>query len=92
MMHRVWTAIAISGVLMVPVVLTRTRLLSEGKKAARTYHDTKHNDYHEWNSHEDQAFRAYAAENHRGHSDFSRLKEDDQQAYWDWRHTIPTRF
>jgi hypothetical protein len=52
----------------------------------RSYHDKKHNDDHEWNNHEDQAYRIYAKENHRKYRDFSRLKENDQQSYWDWRH------
>jgi len=56
------------------------------QKAARTYHDKNHNDDHEWNSHEDQAYRVYVKDNHRKYRDFSKVNENDQQAYWDWRH------
>src|ERR1700681_2509413 len=42
----------------------------------------QHNDDHQWNSHEDQAYRAYAKENHRKYSNFAKLKDNDQQAYW----------
>jgi hypothetical protein len=53
---------------------------------ARTYHDKEHNDDHHWDAHEDKAYRVWAKENHRKYQDFSRLKENDQQAYWGWRH------
>jgi hypothetical protein len=52
----------------------------------RRYHDARHNDDHEWNDHEDRAYRMWGQENHRKYNDFSRLRERDQQSYWDWRH------
>jgi len=53
---------------------------------AKSYHDKGHNDDHQWNSHEDKAYRIWAKENHRKYRDFAKLKEEDQQAYWGWRH------
>jgi hypothetical protein len=50
------------------------------------YHDNSHNDDHEWNSHEDQAYKMWNKENHRKSVSFGKLKENDQQAYWGWRH------
>ena len=61
-------------------------LRAEDNKTARTYHDKKRNDDHEWNALEDQAYQIYAKENHRKSRDFSTLKDNDQQAYWGWRH------
>ena len=58
---------------------------SEQQKTQR-YHDAKHNDDHEWNGREDQAYNMWAQESHRKSDDFSRLKSRDQQSYWDWRH------
>jgi hypothetical protein len=52
----------------------------------RSYHDKQHNDDHEWNSHEDKAYRMWAKENHRKYRDFAKLKEEDRQSYWAWRH------
>jgi len=80
------SVILLSAALIVPAIIAPTALRAEDKKAARSYHDKQHNDDHEWNSHEDQAYRAYAKENHRKYSDFNRLKDNDQQAYWGWRH------
>jgi hypothetical protein len=50
------------------------------------YHDTAHNDDHAWNNHEDRAYRMWAKQNHRRYVAFPKLRQDDQQAYWSWRH------
>jgi hypothetical protein len=52
----------------------------------RKFHDAAHNDDHAWNSHEDQAYRIWVKQNHRKYANFQTLKEEDQQAYWNWRH------
>ncbi len=71
---------------MAPLALAPLVLGADDNRSARSYHDKKNNDDHQWNNHEDQAYRIYAKENHRKYRDFSRLKENDQQAYWGWRH------
>jgi hypothetical protein len=76
----------LGAALGMPIAITPMAVAAESNQTARSYHDKKHNDDHEWNGHEDQAYRMYAKENHRKYRDFSRLKENDQQAYWDWRH------
>jgi hypothetical protein len=83
---RFFTAALLGAALMVPVAMTPIAFGAEDNKTGRSYHDKKHNDDHEWNNHEDQAYRMYAKENHRKYHEFSGLKENDQQAYWDWRH------
>lgn len=50
------------------------------------YHDRDHNDDHEWNRNEDRAYRIYLRDNHRKYQNFNRLKDEDQQSYWRWRH------
>jgi len=80
---RFCNVVLLGAALIVPVALTPLSLSAE---TAKTYHDKDHNDDHQWNSHEDRAYRMYAKENHRKYSNFSRLKENDQQAYWGWRH------
>ncbi len=85
-MPRFWNAALLCAALTVPIAMAPTALRAEDQKSARKYHDKKHNDDHEWNDHEDQAYRQYAKENHRKYKDFSKLKENDQQAYWGWRH------
>ena len=52
----------------------------------RHYHDKDHNDDHEWNDREERAYRMWLKENHRKHRDFDKLRDEDRQAYWGWRH------
>jgi hypothetical protein len=84
-MPRFWNAALLGAALIVPMAMAPTALRAEDKPG-RTYHDKQHNDDHQWNSHEDQAYRMYAKENHRKYSNFAKLNDNDQQAYWGWRH------
>ncbi len=85
-MSHFWSTALLSTALMAPIAMAPTALRAEGQKAARSYHDKQHNDDHAWNGQEDKAYRIYAKQNHRKYSDFSKLKEEDQQGYWNWRH------
>jgi hypothetical protein len=77
---RLLSTTLLSAALMITVV--PAGLLAADQK----YHDKEHNDDHSWNSHEDKAYRMWAKENHRKYVAFSKLKDEDQQAYWGWRH------
>ena len=72
--------------LVTPLAIAPATLLAADQRPARTYHDNEHNDDHQWNAHEDQAYKMYAKQNHRKAGDFSKLNDSDQQAYWGWRH------
>jgi len=85
MMFRFLNAALLGAALLIPVAVVPTALRADDRKA-RSYHDKQHNDEHEWNGQEDKAYRMYAKENHRKSGDFAKLKENDQQAYWGWRH------
>jgi hypothetical protein len=80
---RFCNAALLSATLILPVVLAPLSLRAED---AKTYHDKQHNDDHTWNSNEDQAYKMYAKENHRKATNFAKLNDNDQQAYWGWRH------
>ncbi len=82
-LSRFCNAAVLSAALIIPVALTPISLRAE---AAKTYHDKGHNDDHTWNSNEDQAYKMYAKENHRKAGTFAKLNDNDQQAYWGWRH------
>jgi hypothetical protein len=75
----------LGAALTIPMALAPTALLAQDQRA-RSYHDKDHNDDHEWNAHENQAYRMYNKQNHRKNVEFSTLHENDQQAYWGWRH------
>jgi hypothetical protein len=85
MMSRFWSVALLSAALMTPLAVAPTVLRAQDQKA-RTYHDKQHNDDHAWNGQEDKAYRIYAKQNHRKYSEFSKLNDDNQQAYWNWRH------
>src|ERR1700739_4134394 len=83
MISRFCSTALLGAGLITPILVAPIALRAQDH---RTYHDKQHNDDHEWNSHEDKAYRMYAKENHRKYRQFSTLKENDQQAYWGWRH------
>jgi Ni/Co efflux regulator RcnB len=85
-MPRFLNAALLCAALVVPMALAPSALRADDRDKARTYHDKQHNDDHEWNGHEDQAYRMWVKENHRKSNDFSKLKDKDQQSYWGWRH------
>jgi hypothetical protein len=84
-MPRFLMAALIGAALTVPMAIAPAALHAEDKNA-RTYHDTKHKDDHEWNDHEDQAYKIYATQKHRPSTEFGTLNSNDQQTYWNWRH------
>jgi hypothetical protein len=55
----------------------------------KRYRDRDGRDYHTWNSNEDRAYRQYLVEQHRDYRDFNRVKRNQQQQYFTWRHTHP---
>jgi hypothetical protein len=52
------------------------------------YYDRDHKDYHQWNSDEDRAYHQWYADRYRGKGfrDFKKLKHNEQEEYWKWRH------
>jgi hypothetical protein len=83
-MCRLCSLALLSAALIAPIAMIPLR--AQDHRAARTYHDKQHNDDHAWSGQEDKAYRIYAKQNHRKTTDFSKLKEEDQQNYWNWRH------
>jgi hypothetical protein len=81
-MPRFWNKALLGAALLAPLAVNSTPLRAE----EHHYHDKDHNDDHAWNSREDRAYRMWAKENHRKYRDFAKLKEEDQQSYWRWRH------
>jgi len=57
------------------------------EQTSRRYEDKVHNDAHEWNERETEAYRRYLKEHHKKYHDFSRAKKSEQNDYWNWRHS-----
>jgi hypothetical protein len=52
-------------------------------------YDSHHKDYHNWDDHEDRAYRSYLAEQHYEYRDYHKQNHRRQEAYWKWRHNHP---
>lgn len=81
--NRFLNATILSATLLAPVAVTTPALRADDHKS---YHDRERNEDHEWNAHEDKAYRIWVKENHRKYRDFGKLKEEERQDYWHWRH------
>ena len=58
----------------------------ERERENRVY-DSHHKDYHNWDQREDQTYRHWLEDRHQGYVEFNGLRERDQRAYWNWRHS-----
>src|ERR1700733_12525961 len=52
-------------------------------------YDSHHRDYHNWDDHEDRAYRRYLAEKHYEYREYQKQNHRRQEAYWSWRHSHP---
>ena len=82
MMKTLFMTALMGAALIIPVTIAPTQLRAADQK----YHDKGHNDDHEWNNHEDKAYRMWAKENHRKYVNFQKLRDEDREDYWRWRH------
>jgi hypothetical protein len=82
-MHRflILTAFALSAALIAPLAVRAD------DHHERRYYDRGGRDYHTWNSNEDRAYRHYLEEQHREYREFHRVRRNQQQDYFRWRHT-----
>jgi hypothetical protein len=64
-------------------------IISTGCAVHGRYYDSAHADYHSWGPAERAPYARWEAENHRSHIDYGKLKKEDQQGYWNWRHDHP---
>ena len=78
-----------NGVFM--LVLGLSVALASGCAGRLRVYDTEHRDYHRWDANEDRAYHDYWMENH-GHDpyrDYGKLNQNEQNDYWNWRHSHP---
>jgi hypothetical protein len=52
-------------------------------------YDRDHRDYHNWDDHEDRAYRRYLVVQHRPYRVYHRQHYRVQRHYWNWRHSHP---
>ena len=49
-------------------------------------YDPYRSDYHVWDSNEGVFYNQWVVETRRPQRDYKRLRKEDQQDYWKWRH------
>jgi len=79
---RVLSSAFLAGSLLIAVV-------GSGCAARVHVYDEYHSDYHNWDRHEDVAYRSYWGERHEPYRDYNKLNKDEQKDYWNWRHNHP---
>ncbi|HMD38027.1 MAG TPA: hypothetical protein VKH15_02030 [Candidatus Acidoferrum sp.] len=60
-----------------------------GQQSPTVVYDANHRDNHKWDDREDSAYRRWEAENHKDHQDFAKRQAEEQNDYWNWRHSHP---
>ena len=83
----------IRSLLLAAAIAAPTAIMAEPKPQdagvqIRVY-DRDHRDYHNWNDHEDRAYRGYLTERHRTYREYNRQHAREQRHYWKWRHEHP---
>jgi hypothetical protein len=89
-LHNLIGSLVLSAVIFAPAVVVPTAKAQEASVQVRIY-DKDHHDYHNWDDHEDRAYRRYLAEQRRDYIEYKKLNSRDQRAYWNWRHDHPDR-
>jgi hypothetical protein len=84
-MHR----FRILGGLLLGVALIVPVAATAAGDSDKRYYDRDGHDYHQWNDHEDRAYRVYLGEQHREYREFGRVKPERQREYFKWRHEHP---
>jgi hypothetical protein len=76
------TALVLSAVIAAVTV-------DSGCVARVRLYDADHHDYHRWDGRENRAYQRYLSEQHLEYRDYAQLHDDQQRAYWEWRHRHP---
>lgn len=50
------------------------------------YYDREHEDWHQWDNHEEDRYRVYLKQRHQEYRDFRSLDDGEKRNYWNWRH------
>ena len=85
----------IHSLLLAAAIAAPTAIMAEPKPQesrvqVRVY-DRDHRDYHNWDDHEDRAYRGYLTERHRSYREYDQQHEREQRRYWKYRHNHPDR-
>ncbi|MGA8224286.1 MAG: hypothetical protein WB780_21755 [Candidatus Acidiferrales bacterium] len=86
--HRYIASLFLTAALAAPVSIMAAPVPQEAGVQVRVY-DSGHHDYHNWDDHEDRAYRGYLTERHEKYREYSKQNHKRQNEYWNWRHSHP---
>jgi hypothetical protein len=86
--YRFIGSLLLAGGIFAPTAVIAAPRPQEGGVQVRIY-DRNHRDYHNWDDHEDRAYRGYLVEHHRTYRAYNDQRGRDQRNYWKWRHQHP---
>jgi len=81
-------SLLLAGAIFVPTAVMAAPRPQEASIQLRVY-DRDHRDYHNWDDHEDRAYRGYLQEHHRDYRAYNEQRAREQRNYWRWRHQHP---
>ena len=73
-----------SSLLISPALSAQDHHDDQGQ--SQRYYDSKHKDYHTWNSDEDQKFHQYLKDNHKSDHEWAHASKREQQSYFNYSH------
>jgi len=88
--HRFIGTLFLAAAIVAPAAVVAEAKAQEAGVQVRIY-DRDHRDYHNWDDHEDRAYRRYLAERRREYVEYNGQNSRDQRNYWKWRHNHPDR-
>jgi hypothetical protein len=90
-MPRYLASLFLGAALIVPLGVQASPLDDHDRDHDRRYYDREHRDYHNWDAHESAAYRNWLMEERREqkYRDYARLRREQQEEYWRWRHAHP---
>jgi hypothetical protein len=74
------------GLLLTGMLVPAAPQIAQAQSVDVRVYDSHHRDYHNWDDHEDRAYRRYLAEQHYKYREYQRQSHRRQEAYWRWRH------
>lgn len=85
-LHRYIGSLILAAAIAAPALIVTRANAQEVQ--VRVY-DRDHRDYHNWDDHEDRAYRRYLVEQHRDYREYNHQNRAMQRNYWNWRHSHP---
>jgi hypothetical protein len=89
-MNRYISSLLLAAAIAAPTAIMAGPRPQDASVQVRVY-DRDHRDYHNWDDHEDRAYRRYLVERHRTYVEYHRQHYRAQRHYWNWRHSHPDR-